>query len=177
MNQQPEYTFERDGTIWCVLRWRKSENSNGFTGEKVNTFILKEEARKEVFRLNRWIDYRLNFSYNWNSKLNGKAFTSIRLWNDRKYTIGMGYDIYLNDIFRGRAVLLSIKRIKLESINEHIARLDTGYSANECRELIRKMYKNKRMDWSSQYLAYLLFTFDDGKRGLFNSQINDNDGL
>ena len=30
----------------------------------------------------------INFSYNWNSKLNCSAFTTIRVKNDKKYRIG-----------------------------------------------------------------------------------------
>lgn len=168
MKEKPEYTFERDFGGWHVIRWKKMVNGDGYTGEKVSSHILKSDARKEVFRLNGWKDFRLSFSYNWNSKLNGKAFTSIRLWNEGKYAEGKEYDVYLNDLYRGRCRLLSIKRIKLDQISEHIARLDTGYSAHECREMIRKMYKNKNIDWDMQYLAYCLFAYIDVKKGLFD---------
>jgi len=63
--------------------------------------------------------------------------------------------------------LISIKRMKLNDINEYIARLDTGYSAIECRDIIRKMYKNKRVNWETQYLAYLLFAYVDEEKTLF----------
>ena len=168
MKIQPEYSFEKDSTVWAVIRWKNAENGNGLVGEKIKTFILKDDARKEVYRLNGWQDFRLDFSHNWNGKLHGKAFTSIRLWNERKYQIDKEYDIYLNGFRRGRAKLISLKRIKIHQINEHIARLDTGYSAVECRELIRKMYKNKSIDWERQELAYCLFVFMDEKTELFD---------
>ncbi len=57
-----------------------------------------------------------------------------------------------------------MKRMRLNDINEHIARLDTGYSAIECREIIRKMYKNKRVNWETRYLAYLLFAYVDEEK-------------
>lgn len=162
MSNHPEYTFERDSTIWAVIRWKRSENGNGFIGEKIATYILKEDARREVYRLNGWKDMRLDFSYNWNSKLNGKAFTSIRLWNESKYKVGNVYEIWLGNTKKGIARLISLKRMRLDQINDHIALLDTGYQADECREMIKKMYKNKHINWESQFLAYCLFVYIDG---------------
>lgn len=169
MRKQPEYTFERDSTIWAVIRWRKSKDGNGYVGKKVATFILKEDARKEVYRLNGWKDMRLDFSYNWNNKLNGKAFTSIRLWNENKYEVGNVYEIRLGNAKKGSARLISMKRIRLNQINDHIALLDTGYMANECVEIIKTMYKNKRIDWDTQCLAYCLFLYIEDKMDLFNN--------
>jgi hypothetical protein len=44
----------------------------------------------------------------------------------------------------------------LDQINDWIARLDTGYDAEKCKELLRTMYKNKGIDWSKQQLAYVM---------------------
>ena len=131
--------------------------------------MLKEDARREVYRLNGWKDMRLDFSHNWNGKLNGKAFTSIRLWNEGKYQVGNEYKIRLGNTKKGVARLVSLKRIRLDQINDHIALLDTGYMANECKELIRTMYKNKHIDWNNQYLAYCLFVYVEDKKDLFGN--------
>lgn len=163
MGEQSEYTYERNGTGWAVYRWAKSEHS-GYDGVKVSSHILREDARREVYRLNGWVNKRLEFSYNWNNKLNNKAFTTIRLWNEKKYQEGRKYDVWLNSCNYGFARLVSVKRMKLADINEHIALLDTGYSADECREVIKKMYKNKPIDWETQQLAYLLFVFEKEER-------------
>lgn len=37
----------------------------------------------------------IKFSYNWNQKLNCKAFTTIRIHNDGKYVVGEIYNVYL----------------------------------------------------------------------------------
>lgn len=166
MKDQPKYSYQRDSSLWAVIRWEKHP-SGGYKGEKVKTYILKDKARKEVFRLNGWRDNRLEFSTNWNGKLHNTAFTSIRLWNEKKYNVGREYDVWLQHINKGFARLVSVKRLKLHEINEHIARLDTGYSAAECQEIIRTMYKNKRIDWSTQELAYLLFVFVKEEKTLF----------
>src|SRR5690554_4448825 len=170
MRKQPEYTFERDATIWAVIKWRKSDTGEGYIGEKVSSHVFKVDARKEVYRLNGWKDLRLDFAYNWNKKLNGKAFTSIRLWNENKYQVGNVYDIWLGNTKKGIASLVSLKRIRLDQINDHIALLDTGYRSAECQDMIKKMYKNKRINWESQYLAYCLFMYEENKNDLFNKR-------
>ncbi len=166
MKKQPEYTYERDSGVWAVVRWSPLQ-SGGYSGEKIATYMLKSDARKEVFRLNGWQDNRLEFSQNWNNKLNGEAFTTIRLWNEKKYFAGNELPVYEKDFSHGFARIISVKRLKLHQINEHIARLDTGYSARECQEMLRTMYKNKRIDWDSQELAYCLLVYVEQENKLF----------
>lgn len=88
---------------------------------------------------------RVKFSYNWNNKLDCKAFTTIRLHNAEKYIVGEVYEIYLKDkdkwIFKGRARLESKRTFLTEKINQFVAYLDTGYSAQQTKTIIRKMYK------------------------------------
>ena len=102
----------------------------------------------------------LKFSYNWNNKLNGKAFTTIRLYNPDKYKVNNLYNITLNNEFKGRARLLEIKKIKLNMINSWIALIDTGYDLLDFRAMIKRMYKNKVTDWENQFLHYLLFKYE-----------------
>lgn len=167
MKKQPEYTYERDNGVWSVFRWR--EGNNGMRiAEKVYSCLQRENARKEAYKLNGWMDIRLEFTHNWNNKLQCKSFTTIRLWNERKYVEGKELPVYLHGFDRGFARIISVKKIKIEQINEHIARLDTGYSARECKELIRTMYKNKNIDWEKQYLAYCLLQFVEEKKTLFD---------
>jgi len=56
--KHPEYTYERDGRIWCVVKWRETQ-SGDYIGEKIATRVLKEDARREVYRLNGW-KYKTN---------------------------------------------------------------------------------------------------------------------
>lgn len=164
MRTRPEYTYELRGTIWIVIRWKKSGNGTSYVGEKISTYMLREDARREVYRLNGWQIDRLNFSYNWNGKLNNSAFTSIRLWNEKKYVEGREYEVWIGSKNLGYARLVSVKKMKLADINEHIALLDTGYSAAECRGILIKMYKNAGINWETQQLAYLLFVFEKKER-------------
>lgn len=99
---------------------------------------------------------KLNFSYNWNNKLDCKSFTALRLKNDRKYIIGSEMEVYLNADFKGIFRIITAKHLKIFEINEFIARLDTGYDRNECIKTIQTIYKNKSIDWNKQELSLIL---------------------
>lgn len=87
----------------------------------------------------------IRFSYNWNNKLGCKAFTTLRL-NNGKYEAEKVYDIYLDEKgkdpkYLGKARCVRTKVFVLEQVNDFIAYLDTGYNAQECWNIIRRMYK------------------------------------
>jgi hypothetical protein len=46
-----EYTCEMARGVWHVYRWRKS--GNGFAGTKVDEFLHREDAFREMNRLNK----------------------------------------------------------------------------------------------------------------------------
>ena len=104
----------------------------------------------------------VDFSYNWNNKLQCSSFTSIRLANN-KYKIGEKYGVRLKGQFKlFFACVVDKKSLKLKDINEFIAHLDTGYSALECQSIIKKMYKNNRaINWETQELELILFKYTD----------------
>ncbi len=84
----------------------------------------------------------INFSYNWNGKLNNKAFTTIRLHNPNKYKVGNKYDIELKNQPKGIAQLKEKRVLSLNQLNEFVCYLDTGYSKAETISIIKRMYKN-----------------------------------
>lgn len=96
---------------------------------------------------------QINFSKNWNNKLDCEAFTTLRMPNER-YKTGQVFEITLNEQSKGRARLAAITYINLENITEYIARLDTGCCAEDCKNIIRSIYPNA--DFTQQQLAYLL---------------------
>lgn len=97
---------------------------------------------------------KINFSYNWNNKLDCLMYTTIRLRNDNKYKNGQIYEITFKDKPHSRAIIIAIKHFKLDQINEFIAGLDTGYSVEECVNIIQKMYPG--MEWEYQQLSLIL---------------------
>lgn len=97
----------------------------------------------------------IDFSQNWNNKLDCDAFTTIRISND-KYEVGAVFNVNLKRNRLFSAKILEKKRFKLNQLNEFMARLDTGYSAKETIELIRTMYKKKNLDLDAIYFDFIL---------------------
>lgn len=96
----------------------------------------------------------INFSTNWNNKLDCMAFTTIRLRNSNKYQIGREYKIILKKDFKKNARIEDIKTIYFNQINEFIAHLDTGYSAHETKNIIKKMYS--KINLETQPFSFIL---------------------
>ena len=83
----------------------------------------------------------LDFTYNWNNKLDCQAFTTFRLHNPSKYAVGKTFDIYLKKKFVRQAQIIALKTLTLPQVNEFIARLDSGYDLEQFRTLVRTMYQ------------------------------------
>lgn len=97
----------------------------------------------------------LHFVQCWNLKLTCFNYTTIRLTD--KYKIGEEVRVFLNGHHVHNAVIVAKTKTKLDAINEFVARLDTGYSAQECKEILRKMYSKYNVNWDTQPLTiYLL---------------------
>ena len=98
----------------------------------------------------------INFSYNWNNKLNCKAFTTFKLKNVNKYQIGKEYNILLKKQLLKSAIIEDIKTIYFNQINEFIARVDTGYSAEETKNILKKMYS--KINIETQPFSFILLS-------------------
>ena len=115
---------------------------------------------------------RIDFSYNWNKKLDCNAFTTLRL--SPRFQVGEEVEVFLNSARRaGRYRIAGKKELKLDTLNDYHAYVDTGYNAEECKNILRKMYKNKVQDWNAQPIYfYLIVKFKTPKQDepkLFNS--------
>jgi len=97
----------------------------------------------------------LNFSFNWNNKLQNRAFTTLRLSD--KYNVGDELTVNLKkEKLEGTYYILDKKVLLLENINKYIAYLDTGYNPSECKLILQRMYKSKNVDWSKQKIYFYL---------------------
>jgi len=83
----------------------------------------------------------IKFSYNWNNKLNNKAFTTIRRHNPQKYRIGNQFIIELNGEKKGAAILQEKRVFKIDQLNEFMSFIDTGYNRDKTTEILNRMYK------------------------------------
>ena len=96
----------------------------------------------------------IEFTTNWNKKLQCNAFTTIRLFNPGKYRVNQVYRIVLKKNFIMQAAIVAVKPFMLHDLNDYIAYLDTGYNANECKLIIQRMYAN--IDFSKTQLSLIL---------------------
>jgi hypothetical protein len=99
---------------------------------------------------------RIDFSYNWNNKLECKAFTTLRL-SDR-FNVGDKIEVYLKDKKLGDAAIIDKKLFSLDSINQYVSYLDTGYSVEECQNILKRMYKN--IDWKKIKIYFYLIKYE-----------------
>jgi hypothetical protein len=109
----------------------------------------------------------LAFSYNWNNKLNNKAFTSLRLHNDTKFQTGKQFRIILNGKMFGIAELREKRVLRFDQLNPFITFLDTGYGVEHTINLIKTMYKNKNINWDTQLLDFCLFLYENEQKEFF----------
>lgn len=98
----------------------------------------------------------LNFTTNWNGKLFTDCFTTFRP-NYPIYKLGARFDAVLSSTQSfGEVEVIGKKLLKLNDVNEFIARLDTGYDAESFKKLVRTMYKNKFEDVDNLQFCLLL---------------------
>ena len=100
----------------------------------------------------------IKFSTNWNNKLDCNYFTTLRL-SDR-FKVGGKYPVLLKKKQIGTGEIMAKKYLKLNQINDYIAGLDTGYNAQNCKEILKTMYKNKLIDWKTQTLVLYLIRLE-----------------
>lgn len=97
----------------------------------------------------------LGFSYNWNNKTNCNCYTTIRIYNPEKHKPGILYNILLKGIHQHYARIVAIKPFFLNQLNPFISHLDTGYSVEECRNIIIKMYPKVNFEQKRLVLVLL----------------------
>jgi len=91
---------------------------------------------------------RLDFSHNWNGKLGCRFFTTLRL--SSRFNVGDSPEIWLNGIFQGIGCIIDKKRVDSpDALNEWVCRIDTGYSKEETKGILSKMYP-KISSWEKQ---------------------------
>lgn len=103
----------------------------------------------------------ITFSTNWNNKLASKAYTTIRFPNPSKFAVGTLCAISLQSKFLHNARIIDIRSIRFDQINSYISYLDTGYSVDECKDIITKMYKGRVLPSTIFWL--ILLKVENGK--------------
>lgn len=99
----------------------------------------------------------LEFSTNWNQKLNCDAFTTIRIWHRE---IGKHVHVVPNKstgIEPFDAVVVVCKQFSIGALTDGMSYIDTGYCADETRKIMQTMYSKKHKNWETMpyYLIIL----------------------
>lgn len=83
---------------------------------------------------------RLNFSYNWNNKLNCKVFSTIRKADPEVYYLDRVLEVYLKQEFIKTIRIHDTIPCLLSKLPPFTCFLDTGYCKEETISIIRKMH-------------------------------------
>ena len=98
---------------------------------------------------------RLDFSTNWNNKLDCNYYTTLRL--SGRFEVGKTYEVWHKGQFLHHARIMGKKKLSLDTITEWIAYLDTGYPREECCNILRRMYpKIDNVQWQVQPIYFYL---------------------
>lgn len=100
----------------------------------------------------------LNFSQNWNGKLDLPYFTTIRLSKPSSYRVGDKITFSVGRSKQSRRILgvgdiVDVKHCLLSDLTDDICLNDTGYGRAATVALIQTMYKNIVFDWNKQLLV------------------------
>lgn len=101
----------------------------------------------------------IKFQRNWNNKLSCNYFTTIRLpVEDYKIDNILRLMLHDNGVYRemGYAKVIEAKPIRSYQINDWMAFLDAGMSADKLREMLYFMYKDKVDDFEKTEFVYMI---------------------
>jgi hypothetical protein len=97
---------------------------------------------------------KLEFSTNWNNKLDCKCFTTIRLYNHAKHFNGNQFEVYLRKKYSAKVEVIALSLLKLSQLSDYVSYLDTGYNREETKAILVKMYPH--IDFTKRHLVVLL---------------------
>jgi hypothetical protein len=109
---------------------------------------------------------KLDFSANWNNKLDCKCFSTIRIYNQAKHFKGNQFDVFLNKKYKNKVIVLGTIITKLNELSDYICYLDTGYSREETIAILQKMFP--RIDFKTQKICILLLKKVDPPKAIQN---------
>jgi len=104
------------------------------------------------------------FSFNFNNKLRNRSFTTIRLFNEKKYKPGELHAIILKTkdnvvTLYGEAEVVESRKIYGRDFNEFIAQIDIGHSLDKLKFLLETIYRGEDIDNTA--FSLVLFRYLD----------------
>lgn len=99
----------------------------------------------------------LNFTENWNKKLDCQFLTTFRLHNPKKYYKGAKKSIYFkNKVHLKNVEIYEVITLRLDQMKTWMMMLDTGYKPEAFNELVRTMYKFIVKDFKTQLFDFIM---------------------
>lgn len=98
---------------------------------------------------------QIEFSRNWNNKLNCFVFTTIRPSNPNRYVLSQTYDILLNKSKLKQCKIIKINRVTGDKLTDYVCYLDTGYDSQATRQILSRMYSNQDINTMSFDIIFL----------------------
>lgn len=102
----------------------------------------------------------INFSSNFNSKLNADIFSTIRMRNDKRYQQNRLYTITLKDQLHGQARILYLRHFDIQNLPNATAYQDSGYNAQDTIKMLQTMFKHKNIDIFHVEWTLILLKFE-----------------
>lgn len=95
----------------------------------------------------------INFSNNWNNKLSGTYYTTVRL-SSSKYQVEKTLNVVLKGKYLHQVKIIAVTLTQLHRLNNFITCLDMGMTLEKGLNLMHRMYPT--IDWSKQNLVIVL---------------------
>lgn len=112
-----------------------------------------------MITLNQYMDglSKLEFSDNWNNKLNAKVFTTIRRQHNVRFQIGNRFTVDYKDKLRFVAQVADVRHCKAGELSLWEMALDTGYGRAATINVLCRMHHCKTTDQAEQLpISYVL---------------------
>ena len=125
----------------------------------MQNLVLTSEQRKALQLKS------IHFSYNWNNKLSCKSFSTVRLWNPKKYELIDLFEVTLKKDAKNPKVSLGIARLQvinkflLHKVTPGISFLDANLTVIDFQQLVKTMYKNKGINFKEHQMCFLVFQY------------------
>lgn len=103
--------------------------------------------------------HKINFSTNWNNKLDNAYYTTLRL--SGRLCVGDTVEVWHNKSFKHHALVRGKRKMTIDQINDWMAAIDTGYEREECCNILRRMYPLiSHEQWQTQPIYFYLLKVD-----------------
>lgn len=106
---------------------------------------------------------RMDYSTNWNNKLQCDCYSTLRL--SGRFPVGQVLEVYLKKEYHHHARVQAVYKTSLDKLTDYACHLDTGYNAEETRTILKRMYGQLTEEqWAKQALyVYILKRLKPGQ--------------